>query len=101
MPPGWFSYTLADPLGAAHLLRLTFAVPAADDERRHEVRPGGRVLGEPSATRAQQGVLHVDHVLDGASRTSDGRLVVSVHALDGMPTADLLRVRLVGRGGGD
>jgi hypothetical protein len=95
---GWFSYALRDPAAAGRTLRLTFDEPDPDDPRAHEVRVNGVVLGEPAATRAGDGVVDVDHVVDATVRAADpdGRLVVAVHARDGLPTGELLRVRLLG-----
>ncbi|WNB84407.1 beta-L-arabinofuranosidase domain-containing protein [Cellulomonas sp. ATA003] len=95
---GWFSYTLRDPAAAGVVLRLTFAEADPGDPRAHEVRVDGTVLGAPVGTRAVGGVVHTDHTLDAVPRADDpeGRVVVSVHGRDGLPTGDLLRVRLLG-----
>ncbi len=91
---GWFSYTLRDPQGAARTLRVTFVEPPADDPRAHDVRVCG-VLVRPDATTALDGVVHQDFPLGDTVRDETGRVVVSVHARHGLPTPDVLAVRLL------
>jgi DUF1680 family protein len=101
---GWFSYTLRDPAGTGRVLRLTFVEPDPEDPRAQDVRVDGVPLTEPPLTRAAGGVVHQDHPLPAAGSAvrgdgpegRDGRIVVSIHGRDGLPTADLLRVRLLG-----
>lgn len=90
---GWFAYTLGDPAGTARVLRLTFAHPDPGDPRAHEVLLDGTPLAHPSGRRDVGHAEEVDHALPPgpAGRT----LTVAVHARDGLPTGDLLRVRLL------
>jgi len=91
---GWFSYTLRDPDGAGRVLRVTYVEPDADDPRAHEVRVGGAVV-VPTARTVRDGVVHEDVTIEPAARDADGRVVVAVHARDGLPTPDVLAVGLI------
>ncbi|GAA4663659.1 beta-L-arabinofuranosidase domain-containing protein [Kineococcus glutinatus] len=97
---GWFSYALRDPEGTGSLLRLTFAAPDPADPRAHELSLGGVVLGEPVASTPEGDLVHLDHRVEAAHRGGPGgRLVLVVRARDGLPTGDLVRVRLLGGAG--
>ncbi len=98
---GWFSYTLRDPQRRAALLRLTFLEPDPAAPRAHTLTVNATSLGEPARSRTPDGSVQLDVPLTAALRGDDpeGRLVVGIHASDGLPTPELLRVRLVGGAG--
>lgn len=91
---GWFSYTLADPDEVARTVRLTFRVPG-NEPRAHDVRVGGVMLDDALVSREHDGRVEHEHELTPAMRTAGGDVVVAVHARDGLPTGELVRVRLV------
>ncbi|SFJ95732.1 beta-L-arabinofuranosidase domain-containing protein [Cellulomonas sp. KH9] len=90
---GWFSYALRDPEGRGRVVRVTYRAAGADDPRAHEVRLGPAVV-QPAATAERDGVVHEDLPVDGAART-DGLVVVTVLARDGLPTPDVTAVQLL------
>lgn len=94
---GWFSYTLHDPAAAGTVLHVTAIEPTPADPRAQELRINGTALGPPARTWVEAGFRHAHHPVPDTVRGDDlhGRLVVSVHGRDGLPTLDVLRIRLV------
>lgn len=88
----WFSYVLKDPAREGTLLRVRFR-PASG--RGHLLRVNGTELAETERAHSAGAEVQEFPVTD-ALRTSDsGQLEISVHALPGLRTGDLLSVELL------